>query len=145
MKYLIKKILFCSIITLIFGCQKEKNLTVHNKIIEKDITAFHGTWKEYKRIVWGPSDNYTETSPNKRLKITESKWISHEGEIDITFFYGDNYYSPFVIFHRDNIDDTIFIKTYNNKEKIKFKIYEYPNDPNIFRIDRHYKKALLYK
>jgi hypothetical protein len=128
------------IIGLIFiSCKKEDENNLNEKIMDENEKAFVGNWIEYKTLTWDYSDNSFETNTFDELKITKNKWKINESTIPYEIYYNECWYTqPVIIFNPNSTPDTTLIHTSGDPKKLDFKYYEYPSDPDVFRIDHHY-------
>ncbi len=134
---------------LMSSCEKKEQEShydmVSRKILNYDPDAFIGKWDNYKTLTWDPEDNMSESLESHEVKISKKNWKTEDQNTPIKLYhelYCGSILSR-VIFEHDSGNDTAWIQNWGGTAtEMYFKIYEYPDDPEVFRIDRFYKPIL---
>jgi len=130
-----------------FSCRKEvaeKNHyeMINQKILDFDNNALIGKWERVEMTTWDYQDNFIVNNAPEALKITRNYWIT-EGQkraFTLTVFTNDcGIYGTELRLETNGALITVPFGTYGWKEQFRFWVFEYPDDPAIFRIDKRYK------
>jgi hypothetical protein len=137
------------LLVLTASCKKEESGLNHaelitQKILNQDNEAFVGKWERIETKTWDYNDNYISDFTREPLKITKKQWITEGSKrnysIDIFPTDCDIYVTVLSLETRGE-EIIVPFSTYGWGNQLRFKVYEYPEDPTIFRIDKIYKPA----
>jgi len=151
MKKNLAQIIFLILPVIVHSCQKELEdepeevsqnhyQATSQKFFENDPEALVGEWENISTITWTPDDEFTIDSTKYGLTISPTRWIRDSHSVPYTLSYQIicQYLIVDLTLHYDDGDVNAHFHEFGWDDHMRFKTYEYPNDPDIFRIDRTY-------
>jgi hypothetical protein len=149
MKTLTRIFIFFAIFILL-ACNKDsENMnhyeTTNQKILNFNNKAFVGNWERIQMTTWDYKDNFVIDESPTDLKITKRHWITEGKKRDYTMniYIPDscNIYVTQLSLETNGTEIIVPFGQYGWDDHMRIWVYEYPDDPDIFRIDRRYKPA----
>jgi len=135
-----------SCLLVFFSCEKGKEShldRVTRKITDFDETAFTGKWEHYKTIEYDFDDKSTEIIESNEIEISKRYWKSSGEKLPINLYheeYCGAIYSHIVFL--ENKDSFLIHNWAGTSNEMYFKLYEYPENSNIMRVDKYYRPKL---